>query len=149
MRASYPFLDDAQRWGMKLGLARVRSLLAENNNPQNGLNIIHIAGTNGKGSVASLLHYLFSQSNVTSGLFTSPHLVDVRERISVNSKNISEELFGQLLNKIERKSSKSKPTYFEVLTLLALLAFKKSNVDYSILETGLGGRLDATNGIDP
>ena len=119
-------------------------------NPHAGLKAIHIAGTNGKGSTAHLLAAILQQSGYKVGLYTSPHLVDFRERIRVNGKMINEE---NVVNFIERflnsKYNDRHPSFFELTTIMAFDYFKSEGVDYAVIETGLGGRLDSTNILSP
>lgn len=119
-------------------------------NPQFSFPTIHIAGTNGKGSTAAFLSSILIHSGYKVGLFTSPHLIDVRERIQINREYISPEDFTKLTEKIKSVLPDEKAlTYFEFLTVMAFLYFKENKVDMAVVETGLGGRLDATNVIQP
>ncbi len=123
-------------------------------NPQNDYKIIHVAGTNGKGSTCAFLHSIFTNNNIKSGLFTSPHLVKVNERIRVSNQIVSDELFLKAFNEVydivKRAVDKgySHPPFFEFLFLMSMVVFRIEKVSYVILETGLGGRLDATNVIE-
>lgn len=129
----------------------VRALLGRYGNPHEKLSLIHIAGTNGKGSVAYMLSHILAESGFRTGLYTSPHLERVNERIAVNHRMISDgELSGYIddvLDSIPRL--KVKPTYFDVLTVVAFRYFHEKRADLSVIETGLGGRLDSTNVIHP
>ena len=129
-----------------LSLSRISNLLSKLNNPQKKIkNIIHIAGTNGKGSVLAFLKSFLQSSGFKVNTYTSPHLINFNERINLNGKNITDKFLNNLLD-ICNKKNKGKPiTFFEMTTAVAFLAFKKKPADYTILETGLGGRLDATN----
>lgn len=118
-------------------------------NPENRLKLIHIAGTKGKGSTAIFLSQLLQSSGHKVGLFTSPHLVDLRERIQINNQPISKKSFTNIMNQLLPHLKKIRPTFFETMTALALCYFTKEKVDYAIMEVGLGGRLDATNIINP
>ncbi len=117
--------------------------------------IIHVAGTNGKGSVCAYLRGILMESGYTVGLFTSPHLETMRERICLGEEKISKEKFTEIFEKVKDKAVHAKetglshPSFFEFLFLMAMIYFKEKNSDYIILETGLGGRLDATNCIKP
>ncbi len=117
--------------------------------------IIHVAGTNGKGSVCAYLRGILMESGYTVGLFTSPHLETMRERICLGEEKISKEKFTEIFEKVKDKAVHAKkmglshPSFFEFLFLMAMIYFKEKNPDYIILETGLGGRLDATNCIKP
>ncbi len=138
-------LDSYEAKGIILGLDRVRRLLAMLGSPQDRLRIIHVAGTNGKGSVCAMLHQIFSEAGCRTGMYTSPHLFDVRERIVISNEQISKHAFSQLISEAEPLAKEAKATYFELLTVLALLHFSRQRCGIVILETGLGGRLDATN----
>ncbi len=119
-------------------------------NPQvNNLKIIHIAGTKGKGSTAAMTHAIIRQNGYSCGLFTSPHLIHWQERIRINDSNISNEAFCCHMDYLTKIKFLDQPTYFEYLTMLALLEFNAQKMDFVILETGLGGRLDTTNIIKP
>lgn len=143
------FLDGLGMFGWKLGLDTINSIVNEITMPHQGYPTIHIAGSNGKGSVARMLEAIFLQANYRVGLYTSPHLVSPLERIRINGKQISKENFEESLCEIKPVLEKYKATYFEALTALAFLAFKRADVTMAIIEAGLGGRLDATNIIDP
>ena len=133
--------------GSKLDLKRITTACTHFNNPQNNLKIIHIAGTNGKGSVAAMLDSILREAGYSVGLYTSPHLIDFRERIQINREKIPKEDFLRLFEKINQANLDI--TFFEFTTLLALLYFQEKQPDYVILEVGLGGRLDATNICSP
>lgn len=116
--------------------------------PQNNFaKIIHVAGTNGKGSVCAMLESIYRSAGYTVGLFTSPHLLDIRERIQINRSNIPEKEFCLLYRFITNQASREgvRLSYFQILTILALMYFQKSKVEVIILESGIGGRLDSTN----
>ncbi len=120
--------------------------------PDRNMKIIHVAGTNGKGSVCNYLSEILRQANFSVGMFTSPHLIKITERFCINGKSIEDnifcEIFAQLLIKIREYSIENYfPTYFEFLFFMAMILYDKYPVDYLVLETGLGGRLDATNSI--
>lgn len=141
---------------MKLGLASMQRLLVELGDPQTKFLKIQIAGTNGKGSACAFLDAMLRSARLHVGLYTSPHLVSMTERAKVAGENIAETDFSRLATRV-RKASESLvergdldavPTYFEQMTAIALLAFAKAKVDVAILETGLGGRLDATTAAD-
>ncbi len=130
------------------GTQRMYKLLDILGNPQNNFVAFHIAGTKGKGSTAYLASTLLSKIGLKCGLYTSPHILDLRERIQVDGEFISEEEFTfcfELIYKAASLMSDDKPTYFEMLTALAFMAFSRLPVDIAVLEVGLGGRLDATN----
>ncbi len=137
---------------MKLGLANVRKLLAALNAPQNNFVKVQVAGTNGKGSTCVFLDSICREAGIKTGLYTSPHLISITERIKIDGEEISEEDFARHASKIREAGENlfaageidSVPTFFEQVTAIALLAFAEANIELAILETGLGGRLDAT-----
>lgn len=133
----------------KPGLENTERLLAHFGNPHYDLNFIHVAGTNGKGSTCSMLASILTESGNTVGLFTSPHIQDFRERIRVNGTMVDEAFVIECTQKIRRSDFDFHPSFFEISFLMALLYFKKSNSTICVIETGLGGRLDATNVILP
>jgi dihydrofolate synthase/folylpolyglutamate synthase len=141
--------------GIKLGLGRVRELLNNLENPQNAYRSVHVAGTNGKGSVCAMTSSILQASGLRTGLYTSPHLVDFRERIMVDGEMISEAEVVALAKEVraagDRSSdAESRPlTFFEVTTAIAFLHFAREGVDVAVIEVGMGGRLDATNVIVP
>jgi dihydrofolate synthase/folylpolyglutamate synthase len=144
------YLYGLQKFGIKFGLSSTQNLLDKFDNPQNDLALIHIAGSNGKGSVAALADSVYSQAGYRVGLFTSPHLVDFRERFRISGQMISKEKTLDLVKEIrERCDPDEPPTFFEFVTVMALIHFKREKVNLAILEVGLGGRLDATNIIHP
>jgi dihydrofolate synthase/folylpolyglutamate synthase len=146
---AWHYLDSLQFHKIKLGLDAMRQFMARVNNPEQDLKIIHIAGTNGKGSVSVTLLTLLSRAGYRVGLYTSPHLSSVRERFRVNNTFISEETFARLASGIRDVLGDDKITYFEFTTAIAFLWFAEEDLDLVILETGLGGRLDATNIVTP
>ena len=130
-------------------LYRLKSLMNKFGNPENELqNVIHIAGTNGKGSTASFLKEILEAHGLTVNVYTSPHLINFNERIRIRNKLISDELLINILENIELENKNKPITFFEITTAAAVIAFKKYKSDFNIIETGLGGRLDATNIID-
>ena len=135
--------------GIKPGLERTEALLAELGSPQRRLNAIHVAGTNGKGSVVATCEALLRARGCRVGRYTSPHLIDFRERISVDGKPISEEEVLEFLQRWIPFAEKTGATFFEVTTALAFDWLLKQNVDVAVIETGLGGRLDSTNVLRP
>src|SRR3984893_548123 len=143
------WLYSLQRFGIKLGLENIRRLIAELHADLSRARVIHVAGTNGKGSVCAMIDSICRAQNYRTGLFTSPHLVSFRERIRVNGKKISEEAAANGLTSIRNLTSDwdPQPTFFEITTGLALKYFADARLDVVILETGLGGRLDATNAV--
>ncbi len=144
------YLYNLQKFGIKFGLSKTENLLKVFNNPQENLRLIHIAGSNGKGSVAAMLSSVYSQAGYKVGLFTSPHLIDFRERFQINGRLIEKDQTLALIKEIKEKTDlEEPPTFFEFVTAMALLYFYRERVDLAIMETGLGGRLDATNIIHP
>lgn len=133
-------------------LARMVRLAGFLDNPQNDIKSIHIAGTKGKGSTSAITHSILRSAGFKAGLYTSPHLQSFRERIRINDLLISEGDIARLCEKVKAavcKMEDGKPTFFEAYTALAYLYFKEEGVDFAVYETGLGGRLDATNIIKP
>jgi len=145
----WTFLDNLQFFKIKLGLDSMRMFLEELDSPEKELKFVHIAGTNGKGSVAATLLSLLSKAGYKVGLYTSPHLSSVRERFKINDEYISEEDFAGEGSRIHDILAGRQITYFEFTTALAMLWFARRKVELVILEVGLGGRLDATNVITP
>jgi dihydrofolate synthase/folylpolyglutamate synthase len=143
------WLYGLQRFGIKLGLKNIRRLMAELSVDLSTARIIHVAGTNGKGSVCAMVDSICRAQKYRSGLFTSPHLVTFRERIRVNGQMISKKGVASGLTSIRNLVAhwQPHPTFFEVTTALALKYFSEAKIDIVILETGLGGRLDATNAV--
>jgi dihydrofolate synthase/folylpolyglutamate synthase len=136
-------LRSTGRFHIDLGLDRITEVLNRLENPQNDLKYIHVAGTNGKGSVCAMLESILREAGYKTGLYTSPHIFDYTERIRVNGINIPQSEFVRLFEKIEQIPIHL--TEFEILTVIMFLYFKEQNVEIVVLETGLGGRLDATN----
>ena len=136
-------LTSKDNFYIDLSLNRIKKALEILNNPQDTLKCIHVAGTNGKGSVCAMLESILREAGFKTGLYTSPHIWEYTERIKVNGNDISKERFAQYTEKI--CSLGVHLTEFEILTIIAFLYFKDENVDIVVLETGLGGRLDATN----
>jgi dihydrofolate synthase/folylpolyglutamate synthase len=145
------WLYGTQRFGIKLGLENVQRLLRELNVPASGQRIIHVAGTNGKGSVCAMIDSICRAAGYRTGLFTSPHLVTYRERIRVDGEMIGTGDVAAGLTAIREMVQpwNPHPTFFEITTALALDHFKKHECELIVLETGLGGRLDATNALTP
>ena len=143
-------LKPFQRFGVNLGLARIKKLLADLGNPQNRVPIVHVAGTNGKGSVCAYLSSILTESGYRVGRYTSPHLVDWTERIYLNERAIATADLVKVLEDVRQAidPQAESPTQFEVITAAAWLYFERSQVDIAIMEVGLGGRLDATNVTD-
>ena len=143
------YLDKIDRGGMHLGLDKMQKVLAKLGNPEKSFRCIHVAGTNGKGSVAAMLHSILTDARYNVGLYTSPHLQRFTERIKVGADEISDEKLVELVKSIKPYIDDEKLTYFEIATVIAFLYFKEKGVDIAIIEVGLGGRLDATNVITP
>lgn len=143
------FLESRSELGWKLGLDRLRHMMHDLGNPQLQCPFVHIAGTNGKGSVATMLESVFRAAGYDTGLYTSPHLLSVRERIQCRGEAISESEFAHLMQRIKPVIETYNATYFETLTVLAFLYFAQARAEIVMLEVGLGGRLDATNIIVP
>jgi dihydrofolate synthase/folylpolyglutamate synthase len=135
--------------GIKLGLSNVIYILNELSNPQNELKFIHLSGTNGKGSTGAMISSALTHAKQKTAFYTSPHLIDIRERFRIDGKIIAESLFIDSVNKLKNVLDNTpkdyQPTFFEVTTILAIIIFHKENVDFVVWETGLGGRFDATN----
>ncbi|MDQ6626510.1 MAG: bifunctional folylpolyglutamate synthase/dihydrofolate synthase [Verrucomicrobiota bacterium] len=150
-RDSLGWLFRTQLFGIKLGLENIERLLAALGRPDKQPRIIHVAGTNGKGSVCAMLDAICRAQGYRTGLFTSPHLVSFRERIQVDGEMISEEAVIEGLALIRNLITDwdSHPTFFEIVTALALRYFGAHACDIVVLETGMGGRLDATNAVVP
>ena len=144
------YLYGLQKFGIKFGLSKTEILLRAFANPQQDLQFIHIAGSNGKGSVAAILASIYDRMGCRVGLFTSPHLIDFRERFQINGRMISQDRTLTLIREIREKTDTLEPpTFFEFVTALAIIYFQREKVDIAIMEVGLGGRLDATNVIQP
>ena len=137
------------RRGIKLGLNHIEKFLHYLNNPQTRFKIIHVAGTNGKGSTCAYIESILRNSGYRVGLYTSPHLIKFNERIKVNNTLIQDEEIVDFMINFSSIIQKIKSTFFETTTAMALYHFGENNIDYAIIETGLGGRLDATNIVDP
>jgi len=172
-RETLAYLFGLQRFGIKLGLANITALLKRLGDPHNRLPAVHIAGSNGKGSTAAFLASLLRRAGYRVGLYSSPHLVDFSERIQVDGSPISTErvvhwtaTIREAVEKMEKEGKlwpgsalqslpkdfdprKATVTFFEFTTAMAFLHFREMKVDIAVLETGMGGRLDATNVIDP
>ena len=140
-------LQPFQRFGVHLGLERIEQLLANLGNPHHDVRVIHVAGTNGKGSVCAYLSSILTEAGYKVGRYTSPHLVDWNERICLNEQPISLEALQSLLLQVidAINPNTESPTQFEIITAAAWLYFAKNRVDIAVVEVGLGGRLDATN----
>ncbi|MFA5805794.1 MAG: folylpolyglutamate synthase/dihydrofolate synthase family protein [Melioribacteraceae bacterium] len=149
IKSSLEKLFSLHQFGIKLGLDNTLQLLERIGNPQRDLKTFHIAGTNGKGSTASFMASLLMEAGYRVGLYTSPHFVKFNERIRINGVMIKDEYVAKFVTNLEDYIEKYKPTFFEITTALAFKYFYEQRVDYAVIETGLGGRLDATNVINP
>ncbi|MDZ8081965.1 MAG: folylpolyglutamate synthase/dihydrofolate synthase family protein [Nostoc sp. DcaGUA01] len=140
-------IQPLQRFGVHLGLDRILNILANLGNPHHQVPVIHVAGTNGKGSVCAYLSSVLTEAGYRTGRYTSPHLVDWTERICLNEQPISSEELNQLFQQVQAAilPHEQSPTQFEVITAAAWLYFAQAKVDVAVVEVGLGGRLDATN----
>ena len=143
------YLYNLHNRGIKLGLDNIESILSECKNPESNFKSIHIAGTNGKGSTASILAKLFQNSYKKVGLYTSPHLIRFNERIRINGKPISNKEIIRFTSEHRNFIDQNSITFFEATTAMAFDFFSKNKVDIAVIETGLGGRLDSTNVLKP
>lgn len=133
----------------KPGLDNISALCDFFGNPQNGLKFVHIAGTNGKGSTSNMLASVLKEAGYRTGLYTSPHLVEFTERIRVDGKQIEKDFVLNFIEKLKKLPSDIRPSFFEFTSVMAFTWFKEQQVDIAVIETGLGGRLDSTNIIEP
>lgn len=140
-------IENKRRFGNLTGVEITAQMLEQFSHPERGMNIIHIAGTNGKGSVSAFLCSILQNAGLKTGMFTSPHLVDFRERIRVNGEMISREDTYRLGKMLLKTDFSVYPTMFDYCLLMAVLYFKEQQCDVVIMETGLGGRLDSTNAL--
>ena len=148
------YIETRPKFTVKHPPEHTRELLSRLGNPQEGIKIIHVAGTNGKGSVCAYLNAMLLAGGKKTGLFTSPHLVRINERFQINGEDVSDEQFLDAFLKVEKAAKEYEaegeghPSYFETLFLMGMLIFKEAGVEYLVMETGLGGRLDATNVVE-
>jgi len=148
------YIETIPKFTVKHPPEHTRELLSRLGNPQEGIKIIHVAGTNGKGSVCAYLNAMLLAGGKKTGLFTSPHLVRINERFQINGEDVSDEQFLNAFFKVEKAAKEYEaegeghPSYFETLFLMGMLIFKEAGVEYLVMETGLGGRLDATNVVE-
>lgn len=147
--AALDYLYSLGMFGIKLGLDNIRGLLGSLDDPHTHYPIIHVAGTNGKGSVCAFLGQIYTQGGYRVGIYTSPHLKHFNERIRIGSEFISISEVANLTTEIRAVAQDVQPTFFEFTTAMALLYFARQKVDLVVLEVGMGGRLDATNVVDP
>ncbi|MDX2129574.1 MAG: folylpolyglutamate synthase/dihydrofolate synthase family protein [Chloroherpetonaceae bacterium] len=147
---SLDFLFPLHRFGIKPGLETITQLCKKIGKPEDRLGkVIHIAGTNGKGSTASMIASICQEAGFKTGLYTSPHLSDFKERIRINGEKISEEKVAFLTEQLKDKAIELQATFFEVTTAMAFKHFAEENVEISVIEVGLGGKYDATNIVSP
>lgn len=149
------YIEQTLKFGSKLGLERMRRITKRLGNPEKELKVIHVAGTNGKGSTCSMIAHTLKIMGFKTGLFISPHLIDFKERIQINEEYISEEdiiKHTEIVKKVieeEMASGMEQPTEFEIVTAMMFNYFKEQRVDYAVIEVGLGGTLDSTNVVNP
>ena len=149
VQAALNKLYSMHQFSIKLGLERIEYLMDHLDNPQKNLNCFHIAGSNGKGSTASFIASILMEAGFRVGLYTSPHFVRFNERIKINGQEIEDSYIANFVESLEDYINENGVTFFEATTALAFKYFSEAFLDYVILETGLGGRLDATNIIKP
>lgn len=148
------YIEETPKFTTKNSLEHTKECLKRLGNPQEKFRVIHVAGTNGKGSTCAFLTSILREAGYSCGLFTSPHLVKINERFQINEVMISDEVFLQAFQKVKALSEELvaegsyHPTYFEMLFLMGMVIFAEAGVDYVTLETGLGGRLDATTAVE-
>jgi dihydrofolate synthase/folylpolyglutamate synthase len=143
------FIDERQHFGIKLGLHNIQALAEQLGNPQDRFLTVHVAGTNGKGSTSSFIAGILRANGYKVGLYTSPHLADYRERIRIDGQKIPPAAVVEFIETHKRALIRSQATFFELTTALAFWYFAREGIDWGVIETGLGGRLDATNIITP
>lgn len=148
--AAIDYLYGLQKHGIKLGLESMQAVLETLGHPERKLRVLHIGGTNGKGSTVAMAAAMLRASGLRVGVYTSPHLVDFRERICIGDEMISEDCLAELVGRLRRAvPPATNLTFFELTTALALLYFAESQIDLAVLEVGMGGRFDATNVVEP
>jgi dihydrofolate synthase/folylpolyglutamate synthase len=139
------FMDELGQFHMELGLGRIKKAINALNLQELAYPVLHVVGTNGKGSTCSFLESLAREHGLKAGLYTSPHFCSIRERIRVDNQVLSQEEWLNLANQVAQDAGELELTYFEWITLMAMIAFAENNVDVAVLEAGLGGSYDATN----
>ena len=149
MIAEIKYLLSIESKGIKLGLERTHRLSKECQNPHKNLKIIQVAGTNGKGSTSAMIANILQKANYKVGLFTSPHLVNINERIRINGVSINDSDIAEYINLYKKSIEKTDASFFETVTIMAFWYFHCKSVDYAIMETGLGGRLDSVSIASP
>jgi dihydrofolate synthase/folylpolyglutamate synthase len=142
-------LYSMHKFGIKLGLENIKRLLEHLGNPENKFDSIHIAGSNGKGSTASFIASIAKEAGGKVGLYTSPHFIRFNERVRIDGIPVEDEYIAEFIASLDSYIYKFKPTFFEITTALAFNYFAEMGIDFGVIETGLGGRLDATNVIHP
>lgn len=148
------YIEETPKFTTKNKLSHTKECLKRLGNPEKKFRVIHVAGTNGKGSTCAFLTSIFREAGYSCGLFTSPHLVTINERFQINEKNIDDDTFLAAFLKVRALADELvaegsyHPTYFEMLFLMGMVIFADAGVDYVMLETGLGGRLDATTAVE-
>lgn len=153
-REAVAYIEETPKFTTKNKLSHTKECLERLGNPEKKFKVIHVAGTNGKGSTCAFLTSIFREAGYSCGLFTSPHLVVINERFQINEKNIDDDTFLRAFEKVKAladelvKEGNYHPTYFEMLFLMGMVIFADAGVDYVMLETGLGGRLDATTAVE-
>jgi len=149
------YLDELNKFGTKMGLERIKRLVELLDEPHLKYKTVHITGTNGKGSTCAMVSEILRQSGIKTGLYTSPHLYSYTERIQINGVAVSEEVFANCISVVKPfveqmiEEGMESPTQFEVLTAAAFLCFALNEVEYAVIEVGLGGLLDSTNVVEP
>lgn len=149
------YINHAYKLGSKLGLENITELMNRLGNPQHDYQIVHVAGTNGKGSTCAMISSILKEASYRTGLFISPHVCDFRERIQVNGELITEECLAETTEKVKEQvdtmvaDGLAHPTGYEIVVAIGFLFFSRIKVDMAVIEVGLGGRLDATNVVDP
>jgi len=143
------YILQMEKFGIKLGLSNITRFLSHLGNPHGAYPSIHVAGTNGKGSTVAVMEAILSAAGYRVGVYTSPHLVDFRERIRINGRQIEKKYITDFINDNLKKIESLPITYFEAVTAMAFSYFRDEQVDAALIETGMGGRLDATNVLEP
>lgn len=149
------YIDESAKFSMKLGLSRTEKILEILENPHKKIKCIHIAGTNGKGSTTAMISSILKEAGYKVGIYTSPYIEEFEERIQINGINIPKDRLAEVITKVSEAATRildlgyDNPTQFEIITCAGFLYFYEQNVDYAVIEVGLGGRLDSTNVIKP
>src|SRR6185312_4332375 len=144
-----PMFSNLGKAAIKADLVNIRKLCEALGNPQEQLKCIHIAGTNGKGSTSHMLSAVLQANGYKTGLYTSPHLIDFRERIRINGEPVGKTWVVEFVEKNKDLIEEIQPSFFEITVAMAFVYFSEEQIDYAVIETGLGGRLDSTNIIIP